>query len=166
MYYIIKYKMEELFRDHTFNNTNQLLPPINEIIDVRVVDIYDGDTITCILNIYNGFYKYTVRLMGIDTCELKSKDELQKCKANIAKNRLYNLITCKNINLGDNIRRARIREILNTDVYLIKLKCVGLDKYGRLLGYLYDKNNINKSFNDILVEEKHAYVYFGGTKKN
>ena len=38
----------------------------------RLVDIYDGDTVKVILPVMDRYFKFDVRLNGIDTCEIKS----------------------------------------------------------------------------------------------
>jgi len=127
----------------------------------RVVDITDGDTIKTIINFKDEYYKIIVRLNNIDTCETKSKIEENKNMGIKAKQRLYNLITNKEI---DNNDKKAIKKELNDNVYLIWLKCYDFDKYGRVMGDIYYKENDVKSFSDILIEEKLAYKYQGKTK--
>jgi endonuclease YncB( thermonuclease family) len=147
--------------NHTLNNQNFIC---------RVVDIYDGDTCICILPLYNSFYKFNIRLADIDTCEIKSKVEYNKNLALLARMRLYELIIGSKSNLDLEITRKDLRTELNNNVYLIKLMCGEFDKYGRLLGWLFDINNTDlslshdKSFNHILINEKLAYLYNGKTK--
>lgn len=53
------------------------------------------------------------------------------------------------------------------DGLLIRCRCGGFDKYGRLLGELFVDTwfrKAEKSVNELLVEEGHAYAYDGGTK--
>ena len=141
----------------------------------RVVDIYDGDTIMCAMVYHNNICKITIRLTGIDTCELKSKDTDVKDKAYEARQYLANLILKDNsydITVDRYIKRKQLREILTDNICLINVYCGKFDKYGRVLGLLYNKNimknEINKieSYNDILVKNKLAYKYVGNTKIN
>lgn len=175
-----KYIDEQKLKKATYDNTKDFsLETLTKY--VRIVDIYDGDTCICVIVLNNNIYKFHIRLAGIDTCEKTSKDPNNKNLAIKARNRLFELIT--NINLSDinneYISRKNIREYLNKECYLIKLKCGKFDKYGRLLGHLYSikeqsswaqfcgnnpKDNSNKSFNEILINEKLAYPYEGGTK--
>jgi len=39
----------------------------------RLVNIIDGDSVSIVLPVFNNFYKYNIRLSGIDTCEMRSK---------------------------------------------------------------------------------------------
>lgn len=141
----------------------------NLIIEARVVDIYDGDTCTCIIPFNNSYSKFHIRLEGIDTCEIKSKDEIQKNLALEAKKKLCCLISSDFDNIDLNITRKELRKLLNEKCYIIKLKCGEFDKYGRLLGYLFNDNcdcqNNEESYNYCLIREKLAYAYDGGTKQ-
>lgn len=154
------------FENYTFENTQSIFTNVNAM--VRVVDIYDGDTCTVVIKFDNNFFKHTVRLCGIDTCEMKSKDENNKLNAVSARNRLYELVTkCKlepKKNSSQNYTRNEIRKLLNSDVYLCYLKIKSLDKYGRFLANMYCDENSTESFSDVMLKEHLAYNYDGGTK--
>jgi len=127
----------------------------------RVVDVYDGDTLKIILPIFNSYFKFTVRLSGIDTCEIKSKNIELKNYALKARNRVFNLIT--DIELNETSTKDDIKKILDSDVYIVWIECLDDDKYGRILANIY-KEKETKSFSNILLEEKLAYNYEGKTK--
>ena len=146
---------------YTYSNTDHLFTKLDTL--VRVVNIYDGDTCTIVFKVGDNYYKHNIRLYGIDTCEMKSKNEEQKQKAIQAKQRLFELIT--KTKLDNNQTKKQLLEVLNTQVYIVRAKINGLDKYGRLLCELYDMNQDSKSYATILLEEKLAYSYDGGTKK-
>lgn len=149
----------------TANNTKKLFE--NSYVTFgRVIDIYDGDTCTVIIKYSEEYLKFPVRLAKIDTCEMNSKNNELKNHAILARNRLYNLITNKNAN---NMDRKQIQNELNNNPYIVKLNIIGLDKYGRLLAdiYKYNKNtdnSSNKSFSQILLDEKLAFKYDGKAK--
>lgn len=135
----------------------------------RVVDIYDGDTCTCVITFKDSMYKFNVRLADIDTCEMKSNDTKNKELAKKAKLILYQLITNDMSDQNINISRKALRDKFNTNLCLINIKCGKFEKYGRLLGWLYNTNNVNKSIvelsiNHQLVREHLAYFYDGSTK--
>ena len=145
-----------------FNDTNTPLFSFNGLNGMsRVVDITDGDTIKAIINFKDNYYKIIVRLNDIDTCETKSKCEENKNLGIDAKKRLYNLITNKTIDSND---KKQIKQELFNNCYLVYLKCYDFDKYGRVLGDIYNNENDNISFSSILIKEKMAYVYGGKTK--
>lgn len=134
----------------------------------RVVNVYDGDTITVVINIFDGFYKFSVRMNGIDTCELKSKNEKNKELACFARSRLISLITNKDISETTLLKdRRMINNFLNKNVYCVWIECLDFDKYGRLLANIYKSDNSltpSESFSSILLKEKLAYTYTGETK--
>ena len=111
----------------------------------RVIKVYDGDTITIASKVPNLkhslIYKFSVRLNGIDSPEIKSNNKDEKTIAIKARNALSS-------------------KILQKDVYLKNIK---KEKYGRLLCDVYlDKENIN----EWMIEERYAVNYDGGTKKS
>ena len=121
-----------------FKDCPIFIPPIKE---GRVIKVYDGDTIKVVFPIFNTPYKWNCRVNGVDTPELRTRDESEK------KNGYY--------------VRDRLREkILNK---MVKVKCGEFDKYGRLLADIYiDKLHVNKW----LIDRKYAFAYDGGTKKS
>jgi endonuclease YncB( thermonuclease family) len=134
----------------------------DKVFVAKVIDIYDGDTVTCAFELFGNYYKFTVRLYGIDTCELHSKNREQALRARM---RLYELVTrkpSKDIDLG--IARKNLRTLLEDSECIVVLKCGNFDKYGRLLGKLYASIKDENSFNEILVAEKLAYPYYGDKK--
>ena len=133
----------------------------------RVVNVIDGDTLTLIIPIFDDWFKFYVRLSGIDTCEIHSNNEENKEKGLKAKYRVIELI-CKNKKLTDIIciTKKQIIEIFDKNVYTVWIDCEDFDKYGRLLAkvYLELKKNDVKTIGEILIEEKLAYKYEGNTK--
>ena len=79
---------------------------IPEINYGKVVKVYDGDTITIVTPLFNGdvspkskLYKFNVRILGIDTPELKTKNVGEKELGIKAKNALSDLILDKVVKL-------------------------------------------------------------------
>lgn len=108
----------------------------------QVIKVYDGDSITIAahLPIENSpLFRFSVRLNGIDTPEIKGKNEDEKAAAKDARDALSNLILHK--------------EVI--------LKNVGTEKYGRILADVY-LNDL--CINDWLIKENYAVKYDGGTK--
>lgn len=110
----------------------------------KCVSVYDGDSITVVFmpQGLDKFYKYKIRLTGIDTPEIRTKNENEKKKA---------------ILVRDFLRE----KILNK---IITIKCENFDKYGRLLAKVYMIGE-TKNINDIMIEKKYAYAYDGETKQ-
>lgn len=109
----------------------------------HVTDVHDGDTVTVDIDL--GFSmslrKLKVRLTGIDTAEITSKDPVLKAKG---------------IQARDWLRE----QILGKDVFL---ESAGLDKYGRWLGKIHTKGGV--CCNEELVKMGLALAYNGGTKQ-
>lgn len=130
----------------------------------RLVDIHDGDTCKIILPIFGTYYKFNVRLNGIDTCEITSHNIENKNKALKARTKICSLIQEKWGHSDCPIETQKeIKEYLKSITCIVYVKCYDFDKYGRLLADVYIDDN-QKSLSEILLDEKLAYSYNGGTK--
>lgn len=129
-----------------FVNTNNVdfFNFIDQIKIGKVVDIYDGDTITVLTDVHGYYYKFRVRLYGIDCPEIKPLKDIE--------------------NRDLHIKSAiKVKDILSMLILnrTVKLLCKNFDKYGRLLVIvIYEDININ----DFLLENKLAKKYDGKTK--
>jgi endonuclease YncB( thermonuclease family) len=135
----------------------------------KVVNVKDGDTIELVIPSFNGYYRYNTRLKRIDTCEIHSNNSDIKDMAKKAKIRVIELLLNKNIGNLKQMNRKDIKNIFEKENIIVWVECHDFDKYGRLLAniFLYDEklNKIDKnSISDILISEKLAYKYDGGTK--
>lgn len=150
----------------TYDNTKELSFKGKEYV-VKVLDIYDGDTITVAFPLFDNIWRFTIRLSEIDTCEIKSKDPRAKELAIQARDRLFQLIRGVATPVED-LNRKSLRILLGKNNYYVKLRCGDFDKYGRLLAFVYPPNCVSTderySFNRQLVKEKLAYTYMGATK--
>jgi endonuclease YncB( thermonuclease family) len=133
------------YREKIPNNLNPkdlplFIPPLKT---GKVIKVYDGDTITIaskVPGLYNSpIYKFSVRLTGIDTPEIRTKDEDEKEIAILARDALSDLIMGK-------------------DIRLVNVKT---EKYGRLLCDIYLGET---HLNNWLIDRKYALPYDGGTK--
>ena len=123
----------------TWENTIEFIPPIDKGI---VIKVYDGDTITIAtkLPINNSpLYRFSIRLNGIDTPEIKSVNEDEKIAAIEVKNILTEMLVNKNV----------------------LLKNLQNEKYGRILADVYLDD---LCINEWLLRERLAVKYDGGTK--
>lgn len=110
----------------------------------KVIDVYDGDTVTIMFLFEGKPYKTKCRLLGIDTAEIRrSENDLEKEFALKTRDHMRDLV-------------------LNKIKYV---KCGPNDKFGRLLVTIYDDNDSSCSINDQLVESGYAYKYDGKCKK-
>ncbi len=140
----------------------------NLTLQGKVVECYDADTCKIVLPIQNTFYKFTCRLAGIDTPEMKPKKDKPNRDNEIlwakrARAELLKLICDVNFDNLD-IKKEEVIKALQNNKKLLTVKCLEFDKYGRLLVELYNNAGETKSFNTILVEKNLAVSYDGGTK--
>ena len=157
--------IEDVFRQHGVTTPEFTLNGLQTY--ARVVSVYDGDTVKCIIPVFNTYFKFNVRLSGIDTCEMKSKKTEAKVLAIRARDRLISLVTGGKINISVTEKtetKKDITNILENEVFLVWLHCLELDKYGRTICNIYSSPDSNVSFSDILISEHLAYVYEGETK--
>lgn len=151
-------------REQTFSNTSIFsLEGIDTL--ARVLYVYDGDTMTLVIPLHDTFYKFSTRLQGIDTCEMKSKTEDIKKRAIRARNRVLTLIGAHpgTSSLDVQYTRNQIISMLTDTVCLVRVVCYKFEKYGRLLVEVYPSNS-NESISATLLREQLAYEYDGGTK--
>jgi endonuclease YncB( thermonuclease family) len=110
----------------------------------RVIKVYDADTITIASKLpydESPMYRLSVRLNGIDTPEMKGKgvSDEEKEAAKQAREFVSNLVLNK----------------------YVKLENIESEKYGRILADVYIGN---VHLNEILLKERYAVKYDGGTK--
>lgn len=113
----------------------------------EVLSVYDGDTVTVMIDQgMKHFARVKVRLIGINTPELRTKDLEEKARGYAAKDFLKELIEGKTV-------------IINT---------VKKGKFGRWLGVIWlyeeDMDQLGESVNDLMIKNGHAVAYFGGAR--
>lgn len=114
-----------------------------------ITNCYDGDTCTAQLDNPNNAIpaifatNLGIRVLGVDTPEIKGKCDLEKCLALIAKSYTYSRVVGKKVKLESSIR----------------------DKYFRVVADLqYQEGGVWNSINQGLIDYKIAVEYDGGTK--
>jgi len=131
--------MISLLQDIEYSDTVPFVPPIQF---GKVIKVYDGDTITIasvLPNTTEPIYRFSIRLNGIDTPEIRGKTPEEKELAIHVRDELYAKIYGK----------------------MVTLKNVDTEKYGRILADVYlDDENIN----EWLIDNEYAVRYDGGTK--
>ena len=114
----------------------------------EVVKVYDGDTCTCVVDLgFKMSVRIKVRLVGIDTPEIRTKDDEEKVRGFASRDWLREKILGKKV-------------LLHTPEK---------GKFGRWLGTIWnieeDKPSFENSYNKKLVNEGLAKEYFGGKRK-
>ena len=129
------------FDNINWDNTIEFTYPITS---GYVIKVYDGDTITIASKMpyeNSPLFRFQVRLNGIDTPEIKSKNENEKQLAKNARDSLGKLIMHK----------------------IITLQNVKNEKYGRILADVYlDDLHINQW----MIDQHFAVAYDGKTKQS
>ena len=113
----------------------------------KLIRVIDGDTIDAMIDLgFDTWVKKRIRLSGINTYEVRTRDKEEKRKGLIAK--------------------ARLVQVLEQNDNEFLFTSHGVGKYGRCLGELrVDKNYIRskkyhgKIINEMLVQEGHAVIY-------
>ena len=121
------------------NNPKDIPVFMPNLNNVKVIDVYDGDTITVAATVDKKLYKFKIRLYGIDSPEIKTKNKREKEEA---------------IKSRDFLRK----KILHKKVHI---KEPFYEKYGRICGTVY-LNNVNIC--NQMINKHLAVEYFGGTK--
>ena len=111
--------------------------------EAKVVDVYDGDTLTLAFRFCGKIFKKRCRIEGVDCAELRSKDEEERRVGNVAKDYVSNLV-------------------LNKVVWVEFSE--SSDKYGRLLAQIFPKKG-GASLAAILISAGLGYEYHGEHKR-
>ena len=119
----------------------------------KIIDVYDGDTITVAFKVFGKYSIFKCRIMHIDTPEIKKrvkpKNEEERIKFENEKK------------LAIIIRDIMREKLLNK---IIKIKCDKFDLYGRLLiEFNIPEKNIN--IHTWLIENNYAKPYEGKHKE-
>jgi endonuclease YncB( thermonuclease family) len=120
------------------------------ITKCKVVDVYDGDTVTIVFYHNDQPIKDTFRMYGYDSPEMKPLKTVQNRDLHIQAAKIS-----KNIML--NLTKDKI----------LWVKFNNEEKYGRLMGGLYFQepvNNTIKSINDYMIENGYGKAYKGEHK--
>lgn len=137
--YNMNTNLYDILQHVEYSNTIPFVPPIYY---GKVIKVYDGDTITIasvLPNTTTPIYRFSVRLNGIDTPEIKGK-------------------TSEERELAKHARDALIEKIYGK---FVELKNVETEKYGRILADVYLEN---EHINQWLIDSNFAVAYDGGTK--
>ena len=123
----------------SYGDTIPYIPPVSS---GKVVKVYDGDTFTIATKLPHNktqYYRFPVRIKGIDTPELRTKNQDEKKYAIIARDYLAGMINDK----------------------VVRLENVEFEKYGRLLADVYVGGvNVSKE----MLAKRYAVEYDGKKK--
>jgi endonuclease YncB( thermonuclease family) len=117
-----------------------------QVCQCKVVDVYDGDTVTLIFPMYGKLVKHRCRLAGINCAEMRTRNPVEKEVA---------------LKTKDFVEARTLNKI-------IYMKCGDWGNFGRLLGTLYltkDDLDRGKSLNQAIIDRGLAYEYDGKSYK-
>ena len=116
------------------------------IYSAKLQRVVDGDTCDALIDLgFDTWVKKRIRFFGVDTWESRTRNLEEKKKGLAAKEYVKDLLE-------------------NSDGGKFSIISHGVGKYGRVLGELFVKGH-EKSVNELLKENGHAYEYDGGKKK-
>lgn len=123
----------------------------------KVIDVYDGDTITIAIKLNKKIFKHKVRMYGYDTPELKPRKDNPN-RNQIIKNAKYT--------------KQKLEELILNKIVVIRIEGPTWDKYGRLLGTIFTRSKwgitmkgYDFNVNAFMLSFACVNEYFGGTKK-
>ena len=117
----------------------------------KLVRVVDGDTVDALIDVgFDIWFKKRIRFKGIDTWESRTRNLEEKA-----------------LGLKAKARTKELLEKISRKSGYFRIKSYGMGKYGRVLAdvYIQDADGNHIWVNKTLIDEGHAYVYDGGTKK-
>lgn len=135
----------------------------------KVVNVYDGDTFRLSFYMNPGDskpVKFKIRGDGYNAPEMyppkdHSDREREMAKAVYSRNRFIQLATDCKVELKEHYTRKDVQSIIDRNKKLIFVRFGKFEKYGRVLGNVFEDNKAKKSINQILIDEGHAVEYHG-----
>ena len=111
----------------------------------KLVRVIDGDTADVMIDLgFDTWIKSRLRFKGVDTWEKRTRDKEEKIKGLAA--------------------TAFTQTYLELNDGKFTIQSYGKGKYGRVLAEIFIEGE-EKSLNELLIENGHAYIYEGGKKQ-
>jgi len=129
----------------------------------RVVDVYDGDSAHIVVRFRGEPARVRVRILGIDTCEIRDSDAENRAHAYAARDRVLSLITDTPASAWTGVSWSGVRDALAKACHIVHVDCEDTDRYGRTLVKMSANGN---DIGETLVREGLAYVYDGGERRS
>ena len=133
---------------------------------VKVIDVYDADTVRLAVPVGDSLYNFPVRLLGMDAPEIRPRGrdaqsgQLERSAARHARKRMVELVTGTVVEKHEPKKKTRRRCAANRK--LLRLVPRGFDKYGRVLAELFDGE---QSINQQMIQEGYVRTYDGGARQ-
>lgn len=129
----------------------------------RLLETHDGDTVKVAIVKGGKTYKVTVRVLGVDTPEVRSKDPAEKAAGLRARNFVAAWALPDKFSVDGDYTEAALKAAYAETPVMLEVDFKGTEKYGRSIGAVY-KPGCGASLSELLIANGHAVEYDGGTK--
>ena len=129
----------------------------------RLLETHDGDTMKVAIVEGGRVRKVTIRVLGVDTPEVRARDPAEKAAGIRARDFVAAWALPAQFSVGGAYAEADLKRAYAEEPVMLDVDFAGRDKYGRALGAVY-KPGGQTSLSDELVAAGHAVAYDGGTK--
>jgi endonuclease YncB( thermonuclease family) len=148
-----------------YDNTTKLFSLAGLRTWCRPVEMYDADTLMVVFPFNkDDVHKIIVRVNGVDSPEMRSKDTTVQAWAVKARNRMLSLIAPGVFEVDGSYTKKDIVRLLKENMSIIWLHALDFDKFGRLLGDLYQTADDKETIQSTCIQEGYCKAYFGKTK--
>lgn len=162
---ILKYTMGFKNILHNIMLRSAIDPPEFQIAGVRrarLLETHDGDTMKVAIVLRGKVIKVAVRLLGVNTPEVRTKNPEEKSAGVAARDFVAAWALPKRMHVGGRYTEAALKEAYAETHVMLDVDFQGTDKFGgRYLGRVYLRG---ECLNDLLISSGHAVAYDGGTK--
>jgi endonuclease YncB( thermonuclease family) len=128
----------------------------------RLLETHDGDTIKVAIVEGGKAQQFTVRVLGVDTPEVRSKDPAEKAAGIRARNFVAGWALPDRFSVDGVYSEQELKAAYADTPVMLEVDFKGTDKYGRGLASVY-KPGCGTSLSDLLIANGHA-VEYGGRK--
>lgn len=149
-----------------YDNSTKLFSLAGLKTYARVVSLHDQDTFQVVFPFTKeDVHKIIVRVLGVDSPEMNSKDPVVKEWAVKARNRMLSLLAPGVFEVDGSYTRKDIIRLLKENVAIIWLDVQEYDKYGRTLANIYYSPEDTETIQSKCIKEGFSKPYFGKTKQ-
>lgn len=141
-------------------------PPEFQIVGrrrARLLETHDGDTMKVAIVLRGKVVKVAVRLAGVNTPEVRTKNPEEKAAGIAARDFVAAWALPGRMQVNGSYTEAALKAAYAESRVMLDVDFEGPDKYGRQIGSVY-KPGCQTSLSDVLIANGHAVEYDGGTK--
>lgn len=128
----------------------------------RLIETHDGDTMKVAIVLRGKVVKVAVRLLGVNTPEVRTKNPEEKAAGVAARDFVAAWALPGRMQVGGRYTEGALKEAYAATHVMLDVDFQGADKFGnRVLGRVYRHG---ECLNDLLISSGHAVAYDGGKK--